>query len=238
MRPLIGILSNLCTIENGSSIGKEKVCVQNAYVKAIEEAGGVPIVIPVNTDKENIRIQIETVNGVIISGGIDVNPILYNEDPVKELGEIHPDIDDFDIEAIKVAIELDKPLLGVCRGMQVLNVALGGSLYQDLSYAENSYIKHNQNAKSYLGTHYINIKKNTIISNILGEKALVNTYHHQSVKDLGQGLEVSAYSNDGIIEAIEKKDASFVVGVQWHPEMMAEYNGNMLNIFKYFIKKC
>ncbi|MGL5753226.1 MAG: gamma-glutamyl-gamma-aminobutyrate hydrolase family protein, partial [Paraclostridium sp.] len=100
------------------------------------------------------------------------------------------------------------------------------------------YIKHNQNAKSYLGTHYINIKKNTIISNILGEKALVNTYHHQSVKDLGQGLEVSAYSNDGIIEAIEKKDASFVVGVQWHPEMMAEYNGNMLNIFKYFIKKC
>lgn len=238
MKPLIGVLSNLSIIESGSSIGLERIYVAKSYVKAIEMSGAVPIIIPVNTNKENIRRQIEAVDGVIISGGSDVNPTLYNEEPAKELGFIHPEIDEFDIEAIKVALELKKPILGICRGLQVLNVALGGNLYQDLSYRDCSFIKHVQDTKPYLGTHYIEIKEGSILSDVLGRKILVNTYHHQSIKELGEGLEIIAYSNDGIAEAIQKSGDTFVLGVQWHPEMMFEKDEKMLNLFKKFIGEC
>lgn len=238
MKPKIGILSNLLTIESGSSIGLEKVFVSKSYVKAVESGGGVPIIIPVNTNKENIRSQIEAMDGILISGGIDVNPILYKEEAVKELECIHPEIDEFDIEAINIALELKKPILGICRGLQILNVALGGNLYQDLRYHECSYIKHVQDTKPYLGTHYIEVKENSILDDVLDRKMLVNSYHHQSIKELGKGLKVIAYSNDGIIEAVEKENEKFVVGVQWHPEMMFEHDDKMLNLLKKFISKC
>lgn len=238
MKPLIGVLSNLSTIESGSSIGLERVFVSNAYVKAIEQSGGVPFIIPVNTNKENIKKQIEAMDGIIISGGVDVNPILYNEEPINELGVIHPDIDEFDVEAIKIALELNKPIMGICRGLQVLNVALGGTLHQDLSYTKCSKIKHVQDTKPYLGTHYIEIKEDSLLSEVLGNKILVNTYHHQSIKDIGKELEVIAYSNDGIIEAIQGTGNNFVLGVQWHPEMMCEKDEKMLNLFKKFTSKC
>lgn len=238
MKPLIGILSNLSTIESGSSIGWEKVFINKSYVDAIENSGGIPIVIPVNTNKENIKRQIECVDGIIISGGIDVNPTLYNEEPIPGLGEVHPETDEFDIEAINIALDMKKPIFGICRGLQVINVALGGTLYQDLNCSECSKIKHVQNTKPYLGTHYIEVKEKSLISEVLGNKILVNTYHHQSIKRLGKDLEVIAYSNDGIIEAIQGKGDSFILGVQWHPELMIKKDERMLNLFKRFISEC
>lgn len=238
MKPLIGILANLATIDSGAFTGIERVHLPNSYIHAVEKAGGVPIVIPVNGDKENIKIQIEAMNGIIISGGDDVNPTLYKEEPVRELGYIYQDIDEFDIEAINVALEKDKPIFGICRGLQILNVALGGSLYQDLKYIRNSHIKHNQQTKPYLGTHYIDIKEESILKETINEKVLVNSYHHQSVKTLGNNLKVIAYSNDGVIEAVQKIDEKFVLGVQWHPELMVDHSEHMLNIFKRFIEEC
>lgn len=238
MKPLIGILSNLSTIESGSSIGMERVFINQSYVRAVENSGGVPIVIPVNTNKENIKRQIALVDGIIISGGIDVNPTLYNEEPIPGLGEVHPETDEFDIEAIRVTLEMKKPILGICRGLQVINIALGGTLYQDLNCSECSKIKHIQNTKPYLGTHYIEIKEKSHISEVLGNKILVNTYHHQSIKRLGKELEAIAYSNDGIIEAIQGKGDTFLLGVQWHPELMIEKDERMLNLFKKFISEC
>lgn len=237
MKPLIGILANLATINDGAFSGIERVNLPNSYIHAVEKAGGVPIVIPVNLNKENIKIQIKSMDGVLISGGGDVNPILYKEEPFKELDYIYQEIDEFDIEVINIALENNKPILGICRGLQVLNVALGGSLYQDLKYIKGSHIKHNQNAKPYLGTHYIDIKEGSILKEIITEKVLVNSYHHQSVKTLGNNLKAIAYSNDGVIEAIQKMDKSFVLGVQWHPELMVDYDQYMLEIFKRFINE-
>ena len=238
MKPLIGILANLATIDSGVFNGLERVHLPNAYVHAVEKAGGVPVVIPVNTNKENIKYQIAAMDGILISGGEDVNPIVYKEEPSRELGYVHPTIDEFDIEAIKIALELKKPILGICRGLQILNVALGGSLYQDLKYIKGSYIKHSQEAKTYTGTHYINIKESSILYNIIKEKTLVNSYHHQSIKTLGSNLKVIAYSSDGVIEAIQKENEKFVVGVQWHPELMVDHDAGMLNLFKEFIDNC
>lgn len=238
MKPLIGVLGRLATIDSGAFNGLERVNLTNAYVDAIEKAGGVPIVVPVNTNKENIKAQVSAMDGIIISGGDDVNPNLYKEEPVRELGYINPIIDEFDIEVIKVALEMNKPILGICRGLQVLNVALGGSLYQDLKYIKGSHIKHNQETKTYLGTHYIDIKENSILKEIIKEKVLVNSYHHQSVKTLGNNLKVIAYSNDGIIEAVQKENEKFVLGVQWHPELMVDYSEYMLNLFKRFVYEC
>lgn len=240
MKPLIGILANLTNIDDGAFRDIERVSVANSFITAVEKAGGVPIVIPVNLNKENIKIQIKSMDGIIIPGGGDINPILYKEEPVRELDYISNDIDEFDIEATKVALEYDKPILGVCRGLQVLNVSLGGSLYQDLKYIKGCHIKHNQQAKPNLGTHYIDIKENSILEDIIGKKILVNSYHHQSVKTLGHNLKAVAYSNDGVIEAIQKVDKNFVIGLQWHPEVMID-NKYMLDIFKRFIeesKKC
>lgn len=237
MKPLIGILSNIATIKSGAFIGLEKAFVCNEYINAVEKSGGVPIMIPTNTNKENIRRQIEAVDGIIISGGGDINPVLFHEEPIEKSGNIHPDRDIFDLEAIKVAIELNKPILGICRGLQAINVALGGNIYQDLSMIKNHFIKHNQDTKAYLGTHYVDIKENTRLYNILGNKALVNSYHHQSVKNLGKDLEAVAYSSDKVVEAIERKGDLFVVGVQWHPEMMVEKNENMLKLFEVFIEE-
>lgn len=236
MKPLIGILSNITSHNEDKILGIERIFTSKTYVNAVEKSGGVPLIIPVNTDKENIKRQIQVVDGVIISGGVDVNPILYNEEPIKELGYINPDIDEFDIIAIKTAIELNKPILGICRGLQVINVSLGGSLYQDISYA-NSFVKHFQDTKSYIATHQIEIDKDSILYEVLGEKAFVNSYHHQSIKDLGEGLEIIAYSKDGIVEAVQSNSSNFILGVQWHPEMMADYDKKMMDLFKLFINK-
>ena len=238
MKPLIGVLGRLATIDSGAFNGLERVNITNAYVNAIEKAGGVPIVIPANTNKENIKAQVSAMDGIIISGGDDVNPNIYKEEPFKELGYVNPTLDEFDIEVINVALELDKPIFGICRGLQMLNVALGGSLYQDLKYIKGSHIKHNQETKTYLGTHSIDIKENSILKDIIKGKVLVNSYHHQSIKTLGNNLRVIAYSNDGVIEAVQKEDKKFVVAVQWHPELMVDSCEYMLNLFKAFVDAC
>lgn len=238
MKPLIGVLARLATIDSGAFNGLERINLTNAYINAIEKAGGVPIVIPANTNKENIKAQVSAMDGIIISGGDDVNTNIYKEEPFKELGYINPILDEFDIEVTKIALELDKPILGICRGLQVLNVALGGSLYQDLKYIKGCHIKHNQETKPYLGTHYIDIKENSILKDIIKDKVLVNSYHHQSIKTLGSNLKVIAYSNDGVIEAVQKENEKFVLGVQWHPELMVDYSSHMLNLFKRFIDEC
>lgn len=234
MKPIIGILANLTDLEREASLS-ERAFVSNAYINAVIKAGGVPMIIPVNTQEEVIKKQIELIDGLILSGGVDVNPVLYNEEPSTEIEYYHPDIDKFDLIAIDIAIKLNKPILGICRGAQILNVSQGGSLYQDTTHIEGNYIKHNQSTKSYLGSHTIIINNESKISDILGTEILVNSYHHQSVKNVGKKLMPIAYSKDGVVEAIEMKDKKFIVGVQWHPELMVNHDEKMANLFKKFI---
>ena len=231
MNPIIGILANLTPTNDSASL-QEKVYVNNTYISAVEKAGGVPIIIPVNTNRDNIKRQIDLIDGLIISGGADINPILYKEEPLVGLGYFNNDNDEFDIIATRIALILDKPIFGICRGLQVLNVCLGGTLYQDINHIESSYIKHSQDAKRFMGSHSITISEWSKLAEILGTDSIVNSFHHQSVKDLGKGLVVSASAKDGVIEAIELKGDKYAIGVQWHPEEMIEENEKMLLLFK------
>lgn len=238
MKPFVGILGNIMTMKEEGFAGQERGYLNNTYINAVEKANGVPIIIPVTTNEENIRAQISKMDGILLSGGVDIDPILYNEEPREKLGTVNPTLDEFNLIAIKIALELNKPILGICRGLQVLNVVLGGTLYQDLDYIDGSYIKHAQNSKPYSGTHSIKIDDRSVLKEILGENVYVNSYHHQSIKDLGNGLRAIAYSCDGIIEAVEKIDSNFVIGVQWHPESMVNHCDKMLNLFRCFVNSC
>lgn len=231
-KPVIGILGNLLIIEGGMFPGIEKAYVNNDYVEAVTLGGGIPVLIPVSEDEDIIKMQIDLVDGIILSGGYDVDPLIYGEQPSQKSGFTYPKVDEFCLKAAKYAIKKDKPVLGICKGIQILNVLYGGTLYQDLSLMDGCYIKHVQGSKREIPTHLVHIKKDSVLFPILGDKVLTNSYHHQCIKSIGQGFSAAAAADDDVIEAIERTDGTFVLGIQWHPEMMAKSSVPMLNIFK------
>jgi putative glutamine amidotransferase len=235
-KPIIGINSTR-VIKHETPYSHSVIeSLSNDYVESVVKAGGIPVILPILSDEESIRRQIELLDGVLLSGGVDINPLVYNEEPSPKLGYIFPDKDTFDLLIVKIACELKKPILAICRGHQILNVAFGGTLYQDLSYIDGSYIKHQQQTKDGAASHTIDIIDGSILHNILGSSIITNSFHHQAIKDLAPGFKVSAYSKDNVIEGIEKCNENFVIGVQFHPEIMATYNDdNMLKLFQSFI---
>ena len=174
-----------------------------------------------------------------MTGGEDIDPLkYYGEEPLRAQGEIVPYRDEFDCMLIKMAVEKGLPLLGICRGEQLLNVVFGGTLYQDIpSQAKDSYVKHRQQAPSSYGTHSISIEKGSILNKVLGtERAVVNSFHHQAVKDPAPGFKVIARAADGIIEGIQMNEKVF--GLQFHPEgFVANGDDTFLPIFQYFVEK-
>lgn len=236
-RPIIGISGNFLIDDSGIFPGYERAYLNNDYITAIVQAGGIPYIIPIVEDEDVIAEQIKNIDGLLLSGGQDVNPLLYNEEPRRELGIISKKRDFFDTCLIKNAMKAKKPILGICRGYQMLNVVNGGALYQDLKYSENSYIKHNQNHSPNMTTHSVIIEDNSRLRKFFDKTILVNSFHHQAIKKVAENFKIAAMAKDGIIEAIESKDEDhFMVGVQWHPEMLAKDNENMNNLFKAFIK--
>lgn len=232
-KPIIGIVGNILIEQGGMFPGYERSYANSDYVVSTVKAGGVPLIFPIVNEDEIIKKQVETVDGIIITGGYDVDPLLYKEEPTNKQGFTLRERDYFDIAVVNYAIQLRKPILGICRGIQILNVAFGGTLYQDISDIEGAYIKHNQSSKPDFPGHSVKIEKGTKLFDILGEKVITNSFHHQAVKDVAKGFIVTAVAADGVIEGIEKEDEEFVVGVQWHPEMMAaRENTEMLKIFQ------
>lgn len=236
-KPLIGIIGNLLIDQGGMFPGYERAYVNNDYVQTVAMAGGTPFILPLISDYETIKGQIENMDALIISGGYDVNPLIYGEEPIPQQGFLCPERDDYDVKVVKIALELNKPILGICRGLQILNAVLGGSLHQDTSKVEGCYIKHTQSSRPDVPSHTVEVVKGTKLHDILGEIVLTNSFHHQVIKEVAPGFKVSARAKDGVIEAIEKED-SFIIGVQWHPEMMAKKDSKMLNLFKELIKQC
>lgn len=238
MKKIIGISGSIL-IEKGRIFpGYERAYVNNDYVQSILLAGAVPVILPVSTDEDVIKAQLKAVDGILLTGGEDVNPLLFGEEPRKFIGETMDERDTFDSILIKNALEQKKPILGICRGSQILNVVCGGTLYQDCSLSENQYVGHIQGCKTSQASHSIDIEEESYLYEIFGDRALVNSYHHMSIKDVAEGFKIIAKAKDGIIEGIQKNDGSFALGVQWHPEMMAASNDNMLKIFKLLISKC
>ena len=235
-KPIIGITANILITEGGALPGTEKAAVSNDYIKAIENAGGVPIVLPVVTDKELIRCQAELIDGLLLSGGYDADPLLFGEEPAEKLGYVYPERDYHEIELIKAAYNANRPILGICRGIQVINIAFGGTLYQDLAEIQGG-IKHMQNAPKDVATHTVRVIANTILHTLFGDNIVTNSFHHQAVKDLGSDLIISAKTKDGVVEGIEMTGKHFVVAVQWHPEMMASSHLGMKSLFREFVAK-
>lgn len=234
MKPLIGIIASM-------EVDQKNYHVSQHNVNAITRAGGIPIILPYTSLQHNIDHYAQMISGLYAIGGDDVNPNLFGEEPKRHLGPVLPMRDHFELALIKRVIELDKPFLGVCRGAQMLNVAFGGTMYQDIeSQIDTELIQHIQKAPQGHGSHYVNVQKGSLLHRITGEdKLVVNSYHHQANRELPISFHISARANDGIIEAIECQDHRFTLGVQWHPEIMAtDGDEASINIFAGFIEAC
>ncbi|MEH7417935.1 gamma-glutamyl-gamma-aminobutyrate hydrolase family protein [Neobacillus drentensis] len=215
----------------------EGVYVHHDYHKAIASNGGIPIILPYI----NAELAIEMMplcDGIILSGGEDVDPLFYGEDPHPQLGPTTRERDLAEISIAKYALENNIPLLAICRGIQILNVALGGTLLQDISSQVKEPIQHSQKVARSSETHWVNIQKDSKLFQILdSEQVRVNSLHHQSINKVAKDLRVVAESSDGIVEAVEYiYPSTFTVGVQWHPESMVNTNDQMNNLFVEFIK--
>ena len=185
-----------------------------SYPRSIEVAGAVPVVIP-PLEVHRIDALLERLGGLVISGGPDIHPAAYGEEPDPALGPTEPDLDAFEIAMVRRADALGLPILGICRGMQVVNVARGGTLVQDIP-------GHRQEESGRVPTHKITVREGSALERLMGPgEHAVNSFHHQALKLLGRGLKPSAWSPDGVIEGIEASDRDFVVGVQWHAESLS-----------------
>lgn len=215
--------------------------VNKHYSDSIIKIGGTPIILPLTDDEKTISKYIDLIDGLILTGGDDVNPQLFHEESLPETQIPDPKRDSFDILLIKYAIQKNIPILGVCRGMQLLNIYFGGSLYQDLKYNKEVYLKHLQGENSpHIPVHKVIPVKDSFLDKIFTDDLWVNSFHHQSIKEVGDSLQISAKSNDNVIEAVEYiDDDHFLLGVQWHPEMMYSQgdNGDMKKLFQYFMDR-
>ncbi|QCX32534.1 gamma-glutamyl-gamma-aminobutyrate hydrolase family protein [Caloramator sp. E03] len=237
-KPFIGITGDYMISEKGMSLGQERYFISKEFVDAVLEAGGVPVIIPIINKEEDILKIMDSLDGIVLSGGFDVNPIYYGEEPSKYVGFTYTPRDLCELFIVKAAIEKDMPILGISRGQQVITVAFGGKLYQDLSDNNTFYINHMQRASINDIGHYVDIVPGTRLFKIFEkDRLLVNSFHHQAAKVVPDNFIVSATSSDGVVEAIEHKTKP-IMAVQWHPEIMIKKHPVMLRIFEEFINWC
>ncbi len=235
-KPLIGLTCAIHQERNGTIF----YGTLPSYTRALEAAGGLPLLIVPNLNAETLREIYDRVDGVLLTGGGDVDPVLYGAPNDTELRSIDPDRDSTEINVTRWAVDDDKPLLGICRGIQVMNVALGGTLYRDIASEYGQAVDHDlgsAQSRDFEG-HPISVRAGSHLAELLGEThPAVNTMHHQAIRDLGKGLLPVATSPDGLIEGVEREGARFIVGVQWHPEELYEYSEPMRRLFEGFVKQ-
>lgn len=232
MKPIIGIVSGI--LREGP-FATERVYANRDYIDAVERAGGTPILLPVVKKLEQLDSFTKLCDGFLFTGGVDIAPLCYGEEPLPFLGETNADMDAFQIPLFQKVMKTKKAVLAICRGIQVMNVSCGGTLYQDVRYASEHVQKHTQQTDVGNSSQTICIEPGSKLADLWGKEVLVNSYHHQSVKKPGEGLVVVAKAKDGIVEAVEVKEHPFAVGVQWHPEVMLRQSESMLPLFNLFI---
>jgi putative glutamine amidotransferase len=222
-RPLIGVTTYFEAARWGVWV-REAALLPASYLRAVTRAGGVPVMLP-PVGLDGLSSLVEGLDGIVFAGGVDVDPALYGAEPHGETSPAQPHRDRFEMALLRAVIEADLPFLAICRGMQALNVARGGHLIQHLP----DVVGHTRHAATpgKMGTHPVQISVSSAVGKILGDAAVVPTYHHQAVKRLGTGLVPVAWTDDQVVEAVELQGHRFGIGVQWHPE-----EGDDLRLFE------
>ena len=235
-QPLIGITSGL--IENSSGVLVYQL--SEAYTTAIQRAGGIPVAIPLGLDELGLRSLLQRLDGVVLSGGGDIDPERFGGVPHPKVYGISPERDRLEISLVKIALEFAMPLLAICRGIQVLNVALGGKLYTHIQDQKEHSLKHDWFPKFPRDklAHTVSLKCDSLLDQIYGmDEVQVNSLHHQGISEVGKGLLATAFAPDGLVEGLEVHGASFALGVQWHPECLPDDAGSQ-KLFSALVQAC
>ena len=230
MRPIIGITPIWDEF-------KDSLWMLPGYVEGIREEGAIPVILPLTDDQEALDKYLEICDGLLFTGGHDVEPSLYGEEMIPQCEAIAPMRDKMELYLLDRARKADMPLLGICRGIQFFNVAYGGTLYQDLPSQRPSGINHSMSMPYDKIQHYVDIVEGTPLHKLVGVTRLgVNSRHHQAVKETATGLVPMAYSTDGIVEAVFDPSMYFCWAVQWHPEHSYQTDVNSRKIFRAFVE--
>jgi putative glutamine amidotransferase len=235
-QPLIGITSGLTQNKSGSPVCQ----LGQAYVSAIQKAGGNPVIIPVGVDESTLNSLLSHVDGILFTGGGDIDPALFNGTPHARVYGISSERDTLEISLIREALSAGKPLLAICRGIQVLNIALGGTLYTHIQDQRDQSLKHDwfpDFPRDKLA-HSVRLTPGSKLHQIFGsEEIRVNSLHHQGIAELGQGLRATGLAPDDLVEGVEVEGATFAIGVQWHPECLPDDSGSQA-LFRAFVEAC
>ena len=233
-KPLIGLTPSHDT-EN------QDIKMRPTYLRALKAAGAIPVVMPLEIQGEDLKQLAKELDGFIFTGGPDVHPFLFGEETQAHCGNVSEERDKMELALLPFILEQRKPILGICRGIQVLNIAMGGTIWQDIASMTSSDfpIAHSQPFAYHLPSHTVSLTEGSLLKELSERDTLrVNSMHHQAVKDLAPGLMASAYSPDQLIEALEMPGYPFFVGVQWHPEYLWEKNEEAFRLFQKFVEAC
>ncbi len=220
--------------------GTERPYVNQAYIDALESVGTIPLLFPLLRNEADADVLLGTCDGLVLTGGFDVHPSFYGQDMREKMESTMAKLDRFQIAVCRRAVAGKIPFLGICRGLQILNVAVGGSLFQDVTEKEGRTLKHFQAGGDRSdAAHAILIEPGSRLASIFpAREIMVNSLHHQSADRLGDGLVATARSGDGHVEALELRDHPFGLSVQWHPELMMDGDRPMLPLFEAFAEAC
>lgn len=233
-KPIIGLTSSFEHTET-----TERVFLPLSYFQSIRHFGGIPLLLPVYATQEELEYLLDQCDGVILTGGDDIDPSLYGEEKLNDTVEIAPERDSQEGKVIDLAMARNLPILGICRGIQMLNVHLGGSLYQDIPAQIPSEVAHRMEKPYHRASHECRLVPGTPMYALCGREVVgVNSHHHQAVKDPAPSLRVMGRAEDGIIEALYDPEKPFVWAVQWHPERIWDIEDGSAKLFEAFIEAC
>lgn len=232
-KPVIGLTSSFMTHED-----RELVFLPHAYFDAVRHFGGIPVLIPVFAPEEELNFLLDRCDGLILTGGDDIDPKLYGEETLNDTVVIAPERDALEGKVIDMALRRNLPIFGICRGIQMMNVHFGGTLWQDIPAQIPSDVAHSMAKPHHRTCHSCILEQNTPLFDLCGAQIAVNSHHHQAVKDPAPGFTVMGRSEDGIIEAIYDPCKSFCWGVQWHPEKIWDIEDSSAKLFEVFLNAC
>lgn len=232
--PIIGLTSSF-----GATDDLDRVFLPSNYLETIRHFGAIPLLIPVKATQMELEYLLGQCDGLLLTGGNDIDPALYGEQILNDTVEPAPERDEMESRLCHMAAQRGIPLLGICRGIQIMNVAFGGSLYQDIPAQIPSYIAHRMEKPYHRSSHSCILTPDSPLHKLVGSHLIsVNSHHHQAVKGIAPGFSVMGRCEDGVIEAIWNPDKKFMWGVQWHPERIWDIEDSSAKLFEAFIRAC